>query len=169
MQVYKKIQLNNKKDFPKKVHNKKSTTLLYQTSLGRSIGLCKNREENFMGYAQKKETSYESCHDNHVMICHDTCHEGINTPITCHDSNRLSKDEWWYLVDQLSQWKVYNPRAIVKKNPIAAWRCMNICKDNCVKVPGAYFTTCFRRECAKDESKKQISTLQKNLERKLGL
>lgn len=121
-----------------------------------------------MGYAQKKEMSYQSCHD-HVMLCHDTWHEGINTHITCHDSKRLSKDEWWYLVNTLEEWRVFNPRAIVKKNPVAAWRCMNLCKDNNVRIPGAYFTTCFRRECAKEDSIKKISELQKELEKRIAV
>lgn len=121
-----------------------------------------------MGYAQKKEMSYQSCHE-HVMIEHDTCHEVINNPITCHDSNRLSKDEWWYLVNQLTEWRVFNPRAIVKKNPIAAWHCMQLCKDNCVRVPGAYFTACFRRECAKAEADKKVFEFQKSLEKRLGI
>ncbi len=106
------------------------------------------------------KTSLKSCYDHdmiHGMTCNELCHEGINTPITCHDSDsnkqttRLSKDEWWYLVNQLTEWRVFNPRAIVKKNPAAAWRVMNLCKDNCVRVPGAYFTACFRRELIKEK------------------
>lgn len=100
-------------------------------------------------------------YDKHVMICHEhdmnTCHEGINTSITCHDSNeRLSKDEWWYLVNTLEAWRVYNPRAVVKKNPAAAWKIMNICKDNNVRVPGAYFTRCFKNELFKLEIKNEL-------------
>lgn len=106
-------------------------------------------------------------YDNHVMTCHEhamnTCHEGINTPITCHDSNqkesqngRLTKEEWWYLVNTLESWRVYNPRAVVKKNPAAAWKIMNICKDNNVRVPGAYFTRCFKNELFKLEIKKEL-------------
>jgi hypothetical protein len=68
----------------------------------------------------------------------------------------LSKDEWWFLVDTLEKWRVFNPRAIVKKNPQAAWKCMNLCKDKNVRVPGAYFTACFRTELAKIEFKKKI-------------
>ena len=39
-------------------------------------------------------------YDNHVMTCHEhamnTCHEGINTPITCHDSNQKeSQNGYW--------------------------------------------------------------------------
>lgn len=101
---------------------------------------------------------------NDVMI-HDMnydmklCHEGINTPFICHDSkNRITKDEWFYLVDTLTQWRVFNPRAVIKKNPAAAWKCMNLCKENKVRVPGAYFTACFRKELAKAE-----------LEAKLGI
>lgn len=110
-------------------------------------------------------------HYDHVMICHDTCYEGINTHVICHDSNemydknvqlkndeqnRISKDEWYYLVDTLESWRVFNPRAVIKKDPVAAWKCMNICKDKNVRVKGAYFTACFRTELAKKEFKKKI-------------
>lgn len=107
---------------------------------------------------------------DHDMSCHDTCYEGINTHVICHDSdqvnqksaqvseqvNRISKDEWFYLVDTLESWRVFNPRAIIKKNPAAAWKCMNLCKDRNVRVPGAYFTACFRTELAKAEFKRVI-------------
>ena len=100
---------------------------------------------------------------NHVMNKDmNICHEGINTPFICHDSNRISKDEWFYLVDTLTQWRVFNPRAVIKKNPAAAWKCMNLCKENNVRVPGAYFTACFRRELAKAD-------LKNRLESKLGI
>ena len=106
------------------------------------------------------ENSY---HDNHDMISHDSlCHEGNNTLI-CHDScheieqQQLEKSDWWYLVNQLEKWRVYNPRAVVKKNPLVAWRVMNLCKDPQVRVKGAYFTTCFRRECFKAELKANLA------------
>ena len=122
--------------------------------------------------------------NDHVMICHDTCydvcHEVNNTHVICHDSdqvnqksaqvseqvNRISKEEWFYLVDTLESWRVFNPRAIVKKNPAAAWRCMNICKDRNVRVPGAYFTACFRTELAKQKAHKNFVDL---LEKKCGV
>lgn len=121
-----------------------------------------------------QQNKQQNGYDNHVMICHDTCHqichEGINTPITCHDSNemyeknvqlkeeenRLNKSDWYYLVQTLESWRVFNPRAIIKKNPAAAWKCMNLCKDKGVRVPGAYFTACFRTELAKAEFKRVI-------------
>lgn len=115
-----------------------------------------------------KKTSLVIDHDMiHDMTCNELCHEGINTPIICHDSseNRLSKSDWWYLVNQLTEWRVFNPRAIVKKNPVAAWRVMNLCKDNCVRVPGAYFTACFRKELEKDK----LLSFQKTLEKRMGL
>jgi hypothetical protein len=90
---------------------------------------------------------------NHDMIEHDNlCHEGNNTLIcydSCHESNQLDKSEWWYLVNTLTEWRVYNARSVVKRNPRLAWKVMNLCKDKRVRVKGAYFTTCFRRELAK--------------------
>ena len=101
---------------------------------------------------QGNETTNNHDHD---MISHDTCYEGYN-PITCYDSNRISKDEWQYLVDTLESWRVFNPRAIVKKNPAAAWKVMNLCKDKGVRVKGAYFTACFRNELARAEFRKEL-------------
>ena len=102
--------------------------------------------------AELRERIEKDTHDmNHDMICNDLCHEG-NNPIICHDhdmSNQLNKSDWWYLVNTLTEWRVYNARAVVKKNPVIAWRVMNLCKDPKVRVKGAYFTTCFRRELAK--------------------
>lgn len=121
---------------------------------------------------------YESCHDNHVMISHELCYEGINTLTICHDSNcsskqvtsqvseqvnRINKDEWQYLIETLESWRVFSPRAVVKKNPAAAWKCMNLCKDKGVRVPGAYFTACFRRELAKAQAKNVVSRLEEKL------
>lgn len=90
---------------------------------------------------------------NHDMIEHDVCHEG-NNPIICHEHDmseqvKLNKSDWFYLVNTLESWRVYNPRSVVKKNPILAWKVMCLCKDPQVRVKGAYFTTCFRRELAK--------------------
>lgn len=95
------------------------------------------------------------CNDGHVMS---TCNEGINTPIICNDSNvkRLDKNDWWYLVDTLESWGVFKPRAIVKKNPAAAWKCMNLCKDRQVRHKGSYFTVCFRRELALAELRERL-------------
>ena len=105
-------------------------------------------------FAELKIDSYHV----HDMISHELCHEGINTLI-CHDScheNKLSKSDWFYLVNQLEQWRVFNPRAVIKRNPVAAWKVMNLCKDASVRVPGAYFTTCFKRECFKEELKNRL-------------
>lgn len=93
-------------------------------------------------------------HDmNHDMLSHELCHE-VNNSLTCNDHVmsepvQLKKSDWWYLVNTLTEWRVYNARAVVKKNPILAWKIMNLCKDPNVRVKGAYFTTCFKRELAK--------------------
>ena len=105
----------------------------------------------------EKNGNLNSYHDNHDMIGHDVCHEGNNTSlkVSCHEG-QLSKSDWWYLVNQLEQWRVFNPRSVIKKNPIIAWRVMNLCKDPQVRIKGAYFTTCFKRECFKAELKEKI-------------
>ncbi len=93
-----------------------------------------------------------TCNDS----CDDLCNEGINTPIICNDSGKLDKADWWYLVSTLEKWGVYKPRAIVKKNPYAAWHCMNLCKDRQVRHKGSYFTVCFRRELALSEMRERL-------------
>ena len=121
-------------------------------------------------------------HDmNHVMSCHDSiCHD--NT-VSNHDMNhssaensaddvnnsKLSKAEWYYLTRILDSWRVYNPRAVVKKNPQLAWRIMNLCKDPAVRVKGAYFTACFRAELAKIENADKIEQMKANARRMLGI
>lgn len=124
------------------------------------------------------EHDYELCHEgiNTHSICHDSvilnkqslgseCETNDNGSVVS-DSNerkelqdskdRLSKDEWWYLVNTLDSWRVFNPRAIIKRNPALAWKCMNLCKDNNVRIPGAYFTRCFKNELFKLEMKKEL-------------
>lgn len=108
------------------------------------------------------------CFSSHDMIGHDhdmkLCHEVIQ-PTICHEHdmssdkvvNLISKDDWYYLVNTLASWRVYNPRSVVKRNPQIAWQIMNLCKDPNVRVKGAYFTTCFKRECFKAELKNRIN------------
>lgn len=96
-----------------------------------------------------------TCNDYHVM---NSCNERVNSLSICNDSNvtRLDKNDWYYLVNTLESWGVFKPRAIVKKNPLAAWKCMNLCKDKQVRHKGSYFTVCFRRELAIAEMKERI-------------
>lgn len=96
-----------------------------------------------------------TCNDYHVMS---TSNEGINTHSICNDSKvtRLDKNDWYYLVNTLESWGVFKPRAIVKKNPAAAWKCMNLCKDKQVRHKGSYFTVCFRRELMFAELKQRL-------------
>lgn len=104
-----------------------------------------------------------------MITCNDygneLCNEGINTPIICNDSKlkRLDKSEWWYLVQTLESWGVFKPRAVIKKDPIAAWKCMNLAKDNYAKSKGAYFMICFKKELAKAEGRALINRLESRL------
>ena len=107
------------------------------------------------------KTAMITCNDS----CNELCNEGINTLSICNDSKvkRLDKNDWWYLVNQLEEWGVYKPRAIVKKNPAAAWKCMNLAKDNYAKSKGAYFMICFKKELAKADAKALINRLESKL------
>ena len=107
----------------------------------------------------------ENTNNSAIITCNDSsnelCNEGINTLSICND--RLDKNDWWYLVNQLEEWGVFKPRAIVKKNPVAAWKCMNLAKDNYAKSKGAYFMICFKKELAKADAKALISRLESRL------
>lgn len=81
----------------------------------------------------------------------------------------LSKTDWWYLVNTLTSWRVFAPRAVIKKNPQLAWRIMNLCKDPGVRVKGAYFTTCFRRELAKLENAEKLEYWRNVARQKFGV
>lgn len=122
-----------------------------------------------------KESFLNHDMNNHDMSCHESiCHD--NTLVSNHDmselsgiSGKLSKADWFYLVNQLEAWRVFAPRAVVKKNPQLAWRVMNICKDPHIRVKGAYFTACFRRELAKIENAGKIEEMKANARRMLGI
>lgn len=83
----------------------------------------------------------KSCYDNVMNTCHDK-----SISLICHDSkSKLSKNDWWYLVNTLEQWKVYNPRAIITKyGPFNCWEAMQRTKENHPRIPGAYFTKVVR-------------------------
>lgn len=101
-----------------------------------------------------------TCNEHEMTSCNEVIHSLI-----CNDSNikKLEKSDWWYLVNQLEEWGVYKPRAIVKKNPVAAWKCMNLAKDNYAKSKGAYFMICFKKELAKADAKALINRLESRL------
>ncbi len=116
----------------------------------------------------------QQTHDmnNHDMICNDyLCNDNNNSTIcyeSCHEE-RLNKSDWFYLVSQLEKWGVFAPRSVVKKNPQLAWRIMNICKDASVRVKGAYFTTCFKRELYKIENEQKLAYWRSVARQKLGI
>lgn len=108
-----------------------------------------------------KDCLFSTHNMNHDMTLH--VHN-----ISCHETNKdekqqnnavLTKDDWFYLVNTLENWRVYAPRAVVKKNPVLAWRVMNLCKDPAVRVKGAYFTACFRRGLMQEARQKQLDAL----------
>ena len=126
---------------------------------------------------EKEKNSYFLTHviNNHDMSCHDSiCHDNTHTnnhdmSEVSEDSGRLSKTDWWYLVNTLESWRVFNPRAVVKKNPQLAWRVMNLCKDPSIRVKGAYFTTCFNRELAKTQNQDKLEYWRAVARQKLGI
>lgn len=94
--------------------------------------------------------------------CNELCNERVNSHSTCNDS-RLSKSDWWYLVQTLEGWGVFKPRAIIKKAPAVAWKVMCLCKDANVIKPGSYFTACYRNELAKMQARSFVDNLEKKL------
>jgi len=87
-----------------------------------------------------------SCH----VSCHDSCNEGITT-LSCHDhvmydvKKKLPMSDYNYLVNQLEAWRVFAPRAVIKRyGALNAWEAMNRTKDFKARIPGAYFTKVIR-------------------------
>lgn len=100
-----------------------------------------------------KERDLTSCH-SHGLSCHDQSHE-VTQRYSCHEScdgeilqenyKQLSKSDWQYLVNTLESWRVYNPRAVVKRyGALNCWEAMIRTKDFTPRVPGAYFTKVIR-------------------------
>lgn len=97
-----------------------------------------------------KEEGLTSCH-THGLSCHDQSHE-VTQRYSCHepgtDENyrQLSKSDWQYLVGILESWRVYNPRAVIKRyGALNCWEAMIRTKDFTPRVPGAYFTKVIRQ------------------------
>ena len=58
----------------------------------------------------------------------------------------MSKSDWYYLVEILESWRVYNPRAVIKRyGALNCWEAMVRTKDFTPRVPGAYFTKVVRQ------------------------
>ena len=93
-----------------------------------------------------RKVSFE--HYDNVITCNDdviTCYEG-NNPLICYDSKkRISKEDWWYLVETLEKWHVFSPRAIITKyGALNCWEAMTRTKENRPRNAGAYFTKVVR-------------------------
>lgn len=97
-----------------------------------------------------REESLTSCH-THGLSCHDQSHE-VTQRYSCHEPGveenykQLSKNDWQYLVSILESWRVYNPRAVIKRyGALNCWDAMIRTKDFTPRVPGAYFTKVIRQ------------------------
>lgn len=94
------------------------------------------------------EESLTSCPIHVVSSCHDQSHE-VTQLDSCHDDSaagKLSKSDWYYLVEILESWRVYNPRAVIKRyGALNCWEAMVRTKDFTPRVPGAYFTKVVRQ------------------------
>lgn len=114
------------------------------------------------------EKGHDTCHDNTITCNHDMSNfDKKNEMLT--NSQQLNKSDWWYLVNQLTEWRVFAPRSVIKKNPLLAWKIMNLCKDDSVRIKGAYFTTCFKRELLKIEQAEKIEQMKSWARQKLGI
>lgn len=98
-----------------------------------------------------KESSFP-LNEKNVMKCHD-----FSCSSSCHDSQRIDFNDYQYLVEQLSKWRVFYPKAQIKKYGAKnCWLAMQRTKSMCPRVPGAYFTTTVRDIVAGD--KKQLTS-----------
>jgi len=85
-----------------------------------------------------------------LTSCHESCYDNKQTN-SCHDhvmfdkEKKISLSDYNYLVNQLEAWKVFAPRAVVKRyGALNAWEAMNRTKDFQPRIPGAYFTKVIR-------------------------
>lgn len=93
-----------------------------------------------------KESSFP-LNEKNVMKCHD-----FSCSSSCHDSQRIDFNDYQYLVEQLSKWRVFYPKACIKKYGAKnCWLAMQRTKSMCPRVPGAYFTTTVRDIVAGDK------------------
>lgn len=104
-----------------------------------------------------KESSFP-LKEKDIMICHD-----FSCSSSCHDSQRIDFNDYQYLVEQLSKWRVFYPKAQIKKYGAKnCWLAMQRTKSMCPRVPGAYFTITVRDIVAGDKKHKEIEDVQNN-------
>ena len=62
--------------------------------------------------------------------CHDICHD-FHVLTSCHEEQRIDINDYRYLVEQLSKWRVFYPKAQIKNTvlKIVGLRCkeLNLC------------------------------------------
>ena len=81
------------------------------------------------------------------MKCHD-----FSCSSSCHERQRIDFNDYQYLVEQLSKWRVFYPKAQIKKYGAKnCWEAMQRTKSMCPRVPGAYFTITVRDIVAGDK------------------
>ena len=92
--------------------------------------------------------------------CHDICHD-FHVLTSCHEEQRIDINDYRYLVEQLSKWRVFYPKAQIKKYGAKnCWIAMQRTKSMCPRVPGAYFTTTVRDIVAGDKKQPVTNSYQ---------
>lgn len=109
---------------------------------------------------------------NDTMICHDMNERNeYHNMISCHDvKETISKNDYFYLVETLEKWRVFYPKAQIKKYGAKnCWEAMNRVKSSNARVPGAYFTATVRNMIKNDtplgedkSSEYEITSLKRN-------
>ena len=105
-----------------------------------------NKMENFatIGKSFLEKEKKETHNMNHDMT---SCHE-YHSLVSCHDiSSRqnISKDDYKFLVSVLESWRVFYPKAQIKKfGAKNCYEAMQRTKAFNPRVPGAYFLTIVR-------------------------
>ena len=80
-----------------------------------------------------------------VMTCHDSEYMIKSHDISLSNQKMISKNDYHYLVQVLESWKVFYPKAQIKKYGAKnCWIAMQRVKSSNARTPGAYFTITVR-------------------------
>ena len=106
-----------------------------------------------------KESSFPLLNEKSHDICHD-----IYSISSCHEQQKITFNDYCYLVETLGKWRVFYPKAQIKKYGAKnCWEAMQRTKTMCPRVPGAYFTITVRDIVAGDK-KEQIVEVNETIE-----
>lgn len=99
-----------------------------------------------------------------IMICHDSNEmkkgHDIGHDISLSNQEMISKNDYHYLVQVLEGWRVFYPKAQIKKYGAKnCWIAMQRVKSSNARTPGAYFTITVRNLIKEERSRGDLTPL----------